>query len=603
MFSMFVASMGVITILRSMRITTTLSSLPRRADILQKQKQHYDHTQYKDLSSASTEYHWKLDDKLRVRYSSTHHNIPQKVSFMFDGASINRGPASMPRHIITSRSTTKDHVAAVPPDFQHKGIVKLGRENKKKWLRFKATPSTARYKITERHSGRVEDDRLVVDDHDPAMFLVWRSSSVEIHNSGNNDAFTNNNQHHRNSLNELDAAATRPTNSLCELLSLMTIRKSLDEDKTDERGLLPAFLNMTVDCTNLMTTTASTDVPTHQEQHQEEEGRLVASLYLARMIAAKARVDFQFMCDVPPKTTMAASAATTGDRNDIQQEHLFHQLHERHVFGWFGGYQSSPTPQNLWPFGGDTKVPPNEAQICQAPVNLETIPFDRMAHSIRYDVRRMVVSLAGSDPKTGRTHPLVPLDALPLSSGSLQYDDMLIYMPPCKDYTVSSSSSPSWSSTETWMTQFKYYFEQHITNNKDSIQSIGVVHSDDEEERIGFDKVAKRQNEKRCTNLANDLRKYLRTMIPKALVVDRKNETMPNLYCRLVITKYLFIPSNNLFVLFAAIGSFGEVFVMPHQSSGTVAAKDAGWLGNVSSMEAFQNFHTWTRSDNTKLRT
>mmetsp|Transcript_18809 Transcript_18809/g.45443 ORF Transcript_18809/g.45443 Transcript_18809/m.45443 type:complete len:700 (+) Transcript_18809:133-2232(+) len=639
-FLAFVASTGVLTIIRS----TNMSLLSRRVDAVivndgddedkgqssgggrRRRRRRHDlhghHRHHGGHHFPSTELHWELDDKLDVRYSSTERNIPQSssVSFMFDGASVNRGPASFPQQLLHIKSTKqRSSTTNEPvPDFQHKGIVKIGRENKKKFLRMKETPSTVKYRIDDNHEGWIEDERLVVEIHDPTMLLMWPSSVTKISDrekknnlsdiddsdkeQGEEKNDNSENIHTTTTATVTTITTKTTTNSLCHLLSEMTIRKDLDEQVTDERGLLPAFLNMTIDCTQLIKAPSTTT--NKLRTSHEEEGKLVASLYTARMIAAKGRVDFQFMCD----TTAGATTEATSDgaESEIrQQRQRLQSLQEEHVFVWFGGYQSSPTPHNPWPHGGNEMSPPAESEICQTPVNYETVPLDRMAYKIRDDVRQMVVTLVGSDPYLGRIHPLVPLDATPLLSSSisndveLPYDDMVIYMPTCT-YVGEEATELLISSTETWMKHFKYYFERQIENKNENskIQSVGIIRfsdetrSDNNNDNNNDNKVAaKQRNEEACNILENDLRNYIQQSIRGVKISDRSYDTIPKSYARLVISRYVFIPSNNLLALFAGIGSFGEVFVIPQSSSSSPTAKDLEWVPRIPSMKEFKNFH------------
>lgn len=347
---------------------------------------------------SSSNLHYRLDDQLETKYSTTHHKI--------------RGSFSQ---ILNDKDETHLH----NNDFQHKGILHTSTEKHGKWARIRWMRQDAEliiagetvHKAGTNYSKYVEDTRLVIDVNDTIVFPSAEQDSVRI------------------------PGEPERTMHLCHLLRLVTGRTNLGVER--QVGTPPVVLNISADCGKI------------NEQANGQASTILA-LYRLKMTTALAKVDFRFHC----------TNHNDNDGKLFPNDYMKEKSRKlRWVFPWFASHQSSSDDTDPWPYRGDA---PTEDQLCSIGNSTSDtiIPIETMADHIREDVRKMALQLMGShskDPKKIRIHPLIPLDIDPWIPG-MDVDDVIIHFP-C--YSDVSDSTQQKQQNSVGMMQFHEY-TKHI---------------------------------------------------------------------------------------------------------------------------------------------
>ena len=130
---------------------------------------------------------------------------------------------------------------------------------------------------------------------------------------------------------------------------------------------------------------------------------------------------------------------------------------------------------------------------------------------------------------------------------------------------------------------------QNLVDRVDSLRNISSVAIEFEEYQgtVDFNETSF-QYLQECPKLHNSLLGHLQQAMPMAKISIETDDTLPMLFARMVIARNVFIPSDNVFEMFAGIGSFGNVFVFS-DSPGLETTKIAS-LNHLSLLKGFENF-------------
>ena len=331
-----------------------------------------------DQYVSSSNQHYRWDEELETKYSTTHQKLRGKFS-----------------QILNDRDETHSHTN----DFQHKGILRTSSEKHGKWTTIRWMRPDAElmiagetvHKAGTNYSKYVEDTRLVIDVNHTIVFPSIEKGPTRI--SGEPDDM-----------------------HLCHVLRLVTGRNNLGVGR--EQGTPPVVLNISANCGTL-------------NQDANGQAAAILALYRLRMTTALSKVDFRFHCT----DNYYGSNFPNNYMKDKARKLQW-------VFPWFASHQPSSDDTEAWPYRGDAPTEDQMCYIGNGnDRSNQIIPFETMADQIRDDVRKMALQLTGSytkDPK--RTHPLIPLDVEPWISG-FGLDDVIIHFPCCSDVVRDSTTT------------------------------------------------------------------------------------------------------------------------------------------------------------------
>jgi len=292
----------------------------------------------------------------------------------------------------------------------------------------------------------------------------------------------------------------------------------------------PPLLNLTMDC------------DWQNEKTGAGQGNWIMSMYLARMAAALAQVDFKLQC-IPTNATAGKTPLP---------------IHRRLLTPWITGYQPALPPQLLeqWPFDHSGR-PPSHHQVVIPNGSYQNMPVHKMANAIITDMRRMAMTVADSidsdhyhDDSIRSVDLIMALfqqQKLHNQHHSRLYDDVAIHLR-CGDIMGKVSR------TDYGFIKFSEYAKW--IRNDTTTKSIGIITQP-------FHKNLLRQLDQdhvdQCRNVTYTLVKYLQTAYPQARVSihNGPNETMPHAFARLTLAKKSFV-SYSTFGIFPVLASFGD---------------------------------------------
>jgi hypothetical protein len=459
--------------------------------------------------------HYILDEKLSSKYTTTHQNLRRNFSlFLNEETGVNGDN-----------------------DVQHKGIIRIGTEKLGKWPKIRFHPENDTFLVGGASAhirgviyAKFVDDKRVVVHVNESIIPSFTSVSNGV---ANQNSYQN------------------QINSLCHLLLNMTQRYNLDE--YPPRGIPPVVLKVEGDCSNM--------------NDNDGQGSLALSLYGVRVAAASANTDLLIRC-------LARNDTHSVLRNNHIIEDRATKL--RWVFPWFVGYQSAPSMNQSWPYSG---IAPSHTDICLLHDDRKSfLPVDKMASQIRSDVRRMAVTLMGSNPDEQRIHPLVPLDNNHWFPHAMM-DDVIIYLS-CHD------DATDWSEATTIEMQSAglIHFSEYLKLIRQDARSIGIIAQVSNENEVHW-----------CRKASFHLVKYLREVyVGGSMNVSLyDNDPLPLQYARIVMAKQS-ISSFSIFPLLATIGTFGEGYYLHHQESSTRTGMASIIFEKAASYKGFGNLHPWT---------
>ncbi|CAJ1967144.1 unnamed protein product [Cylindrotheca closterium] len=246
------------------------------------------------------------------------------------------------------------------------------------------------------------------------------------------------------------------------------------------------------------------------------EGNWVSAVYSSRMAAARAKVDYSFSC-----------------RSDTRNRLKF-------ILPWLEVEQKAPTMDDPWPYTGPIATVP---EVCGQ--RYDVVRLDKFADQIIEDMRKMAVTLVGSQDDGIRVHPSVPIDQPPMVP-DVVLDDVVIHFR-CGDIMGGGGRG------DYGMIKFTEYLKWI---NKNETKRIGILTQP-------FDPAKLRQkdvyNAERCKVATYLLSDTLQDFVPDATITihNGDNETIPLVYARLVMAKQAFISLSSL-TWFPMIGTFGH---------------------------------------------
>ena len=323
----------------------------------------------------------------------------------------------------------------------------------------------------------------------------------------------------------------RGQSRLCNVLREMTNVSSLGEQTSYEIQRKPPLLNATVDCKEL------------QKEQNFGQGNWVTALYCTKIVAALARVDFQFHCS---------------DGRDSQMTLLL---------PWFDGNLTAPSVDLPWPYSGTL---PSENIACSD--KYSAIRVDKMAHQIRDDIRKMAVTLVGARDEK-RHHSSIPRDQTPLIPGVV-LDDVVIHFR-CGDVFGGATRN------DFGMIKFTEY-KKWISRDA---RTIGILTQPFDDKLLRAKDAGRTHSCRQATYLLVD---YLREYLPNATISihNNVNETLPLAYARLAMANQSFI-SLSSFGIFPVIGTFGDgYFQKGNRGVNPFATHVPALFSNVHEMDA-----------------
>jgi hypothetical protein len=467
-----------------------------------------------DLSAQ----HHILDGKLPRKYTTTHHNPRRNFSLFLNEETGMYGDN----------------------DVQHKGILRIGSEKLGKWPKIRFHAENATFLVGEANAhirGKVYakfvDDKRVLVQINESMIPSFTSALSTAPNGLEN---RNSYQH------QID--------SMCSLLLNMTRRRNLNE--FPERGIPPVVLTVDGDWFNM------------NDKHSQ--GSLALSLYGLRVAAATANVDLQ----IHGNATNDRLSAVPNNR--INAEKTFKL---RWIAPWFAGYQSAPSMNQSWPYSGTM---PTHTDICLLDDDARSyLPVDKMAIQIRHDVRKMAVTLMGSNPAIQRKHHLVPLDNKPWFPDAT-LDDVIIYLP-CHDDASDGSMPTSIVKQRSGL----IHFSEYIPLIRQDVRSIGIISQVSHENDVYW-----------CRKASLHLVTYLREAYSGGSVNVSlyDNDPLPVQYARIAMAKQS-IGSYSIFPLLAIIGTFGEGHYLHHHEINSRVGMASIIFEKAASYKGFGNLHPW----------
>ncbi|CAJ1952240.1 unnamed protein product [Cylindrotheca closterium] len=352
------------------------------------------------------------------------------------------------------------------------------RENRSRWSRqmwqsISKDSVSSTVQVDEMHNGEMIDGQLVVNVDQTYMF--WNDGQKK----------------------------------LCELLQNMTLADNWDVpefvNETTRDPLERPLLNVTMNCT------------AETKKEGFGQGNWVTAYYMARLAAAKARVDFQFQCSDGTNSKMKL------------------------LLPWFGGRFDAPNVSHAWPYSGSI---PTQEEACTT--KYPRIRIDKLADQITDTVRKMAVTLVGSTTRDDETrvHPQVPQEQAPLIP-NVELDDAVIHFR-CGDVMGGARRG------DFGMIKFTEY-ERWISPDAKSIGILTQPFDPSRNRRLDIGRIHY------CRNATYTLVEILQKTYPntKITVHNGPNETLPLAFARLVSANQSFTTLSS-FGIFPVIGTYGQ---------------------------------------------
>lgn len=266
----------------------------------------------------------------------------------------------------------------------------------------------------------------------------------------------------------------------------------------------PPLLRATFDCVAITT------------DNQLGTGNWITGFYAMRVAAALGMVDFEIQC-----------------KDGVRQD-----LH--HLISWFTGFYPAPTEYQKWPYD---RPAPDDKSACSD--RYYQLRIDSMAHEMQSDLRKLAVTLFGSQSDLGWSHPSVPPNQSAMVPG-VELDDVVIHFR-CGDILGGVNRNDFGI----------IHFGEYLKWISNETSTLGIVTQPFN--RTKFTRSADFSKARDCRQVVTVLVGYLQSALPNTLIRVHNDPGQPLSveYARMVMSKQLFV-SYSSFGIFPAVATFGE---------------------------------------------
>lgn len=355
-------------------------------------------------------------------------------------------------------------------------------------------------------------------------YQYFNETTVEIDASINSTDISDNHRHNETNISNLSKNELKKGDRIvlelndtycywgytqskfCQLIRHVTNVSVLGVDKPMHirHNQSPTLLRSTFDCVAVATNRGL------------GTGNWITGFYAMRLVATLGMVDFEIQCQ-------------DGVKNDLY-----------HLISWFTGYFPAPTEFQNWPF-----ELPAIKEVIACDDRYFRVRLDKMARVIQSDLRKLAVTVLGSNPEIGWIHPSIPVNQPALVTG-VELDDVTIHFR-CGDILGGVNRN------DFGIIHFSEY-TKWIFN---SSTSIGIVTQPYVKGK--YTRAADLAKAGKCKRVVTALVAYLNETLPytRISVHNDPEEPLAVTFARLVMSKQAFV-SLSSFGMFPVVGTFGE---------------------------------------------